>query len=341
MPPCRDCWAFTIDDAAGSFGAVDPAAFLADLEAKPATLLALLDDLPVWPAVRAGPVVLTGMGSSWFAADVCARRLRRHGIAAVAELASVEATFPPSPDLTVIGITASGRSAETAALLEAHHGVSRTIALTNDPSASLPADRIVSMHAGIEHGGVACRTYLHTLVALLALEQRLTGVDLRLGERVRRCAAAIAFLLDRRDGWMPPVLEAIEGTEGMWLLAPAERIGSALQGALMVREGPRRAADGCETGDWNHVDVYLTKTLDYRALIFSGSRFDSDALRWMTERHSHVVTVGQGPRGIDAGAGVGSVGVRYPGDGDPVVALLTEVIVAELLAAHWWLTSVT
>ena len=38
----------------------------------------------------------------------------------------------------------------------------------------------------------------------------------------------------------------------------------------MVREGPRRAADGCETGDWNHVDVYLTKTLDYRALMFTG-----------------------------------------------------------------------
>ena len=30
----------------GRFGVVDPAAFLADLEAKPATLLALLDNLP-------------------------------------------------------------------------------------------------------------------------------------------------------------------------------------------------------------------------------------------------------------------------------------------------------
>ena len=70
-----------------------------------------------------------------------------------------------------------------------------------------------------------------------------------------------------------------------------------MQGALMVREGPRRAADGCETGDWNHVDVYLTKTLDYRALLFSGSRFDSDALKWMRDRHSHVVTVGAEPDG--------------------------------------------
>jgi glucosamine 6-phosphate synthetase-like amidotransferase/phosphosugar isomerase protein len=272
------------------------------------------------------------MGSSWFAADVMARRLRRHGISAVAEVASVEATLPPSPDITVIGITASGGSAETVALLGAHDGVSHTIALTNEVSVPLPAGHTVLMHAGPEVGGVACRTYIHTLVALLALEQQVSGIDLRLGERVRRSAAAIAYLLDRRDGWMPPVLESIEGTEGVWLLAPAERLGSALQGALMVREGPRRAADGCETGDWNHVDVYLTKTLDYRALLFTGSRFDADALRWMTDRHSHVVTVGGEPDGAVCG-------VRYPGDDDPVVALLTEVLVAELLAAHWWMAS--
>ncbi len=311
---------------------MDPAAFLADLEAKPAALLDLLDRPSSWPPFGDGPIVLTGMGSSWFAADVAARRLRRHGIRAVAEVASVEATLPPSPDITVIGITASGASAETVALLTAHHDVSRTIVLTNDATASLPAEHTVLMHAGVETGGVACRTYIHTLVALLDLEQEVSGIDLRLGERVRRSAAAIAYLLDRRDGWMPPVLESIEGTEGVWLLAPAERLGSALQGALMVREGPRRAADGCETGDWNHVDVYLTKTLDYRALLFTGSRFDDAALRWMRDRHSHVVTVGRPFDGVAAG-------VPYPGDDDPIVALLTEVLVAELLAAHWWLAS--
>ena len=311
---------------------MDAAAFLDDLEAKPAALLTLLEQWPQWPHIGEGPIVLTGMGSSWFAADVAARRLRRHGIAAIADLASVEATMPPSTDLTMIGISASGRSAETLALLQTHHGISRTIALTNDPAASLPVDHMVLMHAGVEHGGVACRTYLHSLVALLALEERLSDVDLRLHERVRRTATAIAYLLDRRDGWLPPVLDAIEGPEGLWLLAPAERLGSALQGALMVREGPRRAADGCETGDWNHVDLYLTKTLDYRALLFTGSRFDADTLKWMLDRHSHVVTVGAEPHEASAA-------VRYPGDDDPIVSLLTEVLVAELMAAHWWRSS--
>ena len=313
---------------------MDPVAFLEDIESKPRALLDILEHLPSWSGVGTGPVVLTGMGSSWFAADVAARRLRRHGVLAIAELASVESTLPPSRDLTVVGITASGKSSETVALMDAHHGASRTILLTNDPAAPIPSDCTELMHAGVERGGVACRTYVHTLVALLALEQRLSGVDLRLGERVRRAAAATAYLLDRRDGWMPPVLEAIEGTEGMWLLAPVERLGSALQGALMLRQGPRRCADGCETGDWNHVDVYLTKTVDYRALMFTGSRFDADACRWMTERRSHFVTVGADIDGA-------SSSVRYPGDDDPIVALLTEVVVAELLAAHWWSASAT
>jgi len=311
---------------------VDPAAFLADLEAKPAALLGLLDDLPTWRGIGKGPLILAGMGSSFFAADVAARRLRRHGLTAIAELASVEASLPPSADVTLIAVTATGRSAETLALLNAHFGKSRTLALTNECDAEMPADDVVLMRAGAEKGGVACRTYVHTLVALLALEQQITGLDLRLRERVKRSAAAIAYLLDRRDGWLPPVIEAVEGTEGLWLIAPAERLGSALQGALMVREGPRRVADGCETGDWNHVDVYLTKSVDYRAVLFAGSRFDGDALNWMRERHSHVAAVGANPPDVAASVG-------YPGDDDPIISLLTEVIVAELIAAHWWLGS--
>ncbi len=98
----------------------------------------------------------------------------------------------------------------------------------------------------------------------------------------------------------------------------------------MFREGPRQPADGCETGDWNHVDVYLTKSLDYRALLFAGGRFDADAVQWMRERRSHFVVVGGHLPGAEAE-------VRYPGDDDPIIALLTEVLIAELTAADLWL----
>jgi glucosamine 6-phosphate synthetase-like amidotransferase/phosphosugar isomerase protein len=242
----------------------------------------------------------------------------------------VEATYPADQELTVIGITASGKSKETLELLSAHHGTSQTIALTNTPDAALPVDATVQMHAGAEVGGVACRSYLHTLILLLHLQHQLTGTVPDLAEKVTSAADAAAMLLETRADWLPKVQSLLDGPNGTWLMAPAERVGNSLQGALMLREGPRRAADGCETGDWNHVDVYLTKSLDYRALVFSGSRFDADAVQWMRERRSTFIAVG----GHLPGA---AHELRYPGDDDPLVALLTEVLVPELVAAHWWL----
>ena len=123
--------------------------------------------------------------------------------------------------------------------------------------------------------------------------------------------------------------DALDGPDGVYVLAPAERWSSAAQSALMVREGPRRPATGCETGDWSHVDVYLTKTLDYRALLLTGSRWDAQAMDWLRQRGTTVVAVG-------APADGAATVVRYPGDDDPEVALATETLVAELVAARWW-----
>jgi glutamine---fructose-6-phosphate transaminase (isomerizing) len=312
---------------------MDAAAFLADLEAKPETLTALADAIDEgaldWP-LPAGleRIVLTGMGSSWFAARVAALRLRRLGVMAVAERASVDETLPPDPTTLLVAISASGGSAETSRRVERHAG-GPTIALTNVAGSAMAAacDAELPLLAGPEAGGVACRSFQHTLVALLRLEEQLGA------EAVRRCADASADLLDRRPSWLPEAAEHLGGPDGTWLIAPAERIASALQGALMLREGPRRAADGCETGDWSHVDVYLTKTLDYRCIVFTGSRWDGEADDWLTQRASTVVAVGAAP--VASAAMV----VRHHSDDDPLVATLTEVLVPELLAAHWWLAA--
>lgn len=313
-----------------------PATFLADLEAKPMVLRDLATAIDAgalrWPVdVLPTRVLLTGMGSSWFAAQSCALRLRRADIDAVAELSSTEASWPMRPGQLTVAISASGGSAETLQFVDAHPGY---VALTNVAQSPITRDAsaVVSMLAGEERSGVACRSFQHTLIALLALEEQLTGRSLGLATRVRLAADASEWLLDRRDAWLPEALEHLDGPDGVRFLAPAERISSALQGALMVREGPRRMADGCETGDWSHVDVYLTKTLDYRAVVFAGSRHDGAAADWMRQRGSTVVAVGapfDGARQV----------IRHLGDEDPIVAMLTEVLVAELLAVTWWSTS--
>jgi glucosamine--fructose-6-phosphate aminotransferase (isomerizing) len=97
----------------------------------------------------------------------------------------------------------------------------------------------------------------------------------------------------------------------------------------MLREGPRRPAVACETGDWSHVDVYLTKSTDYRLMLFAGSRWEDELLRWCAERGSTVVAVG-------ADQPLAAASLRYAGDDNDDVRLLTEVVVAQLLAQSAW-----
>ena len=140
---------------------------------------------------------------------------------------------------------------------------------------------------------MACRSYQHTLALLMALECHLAGADTAaLVGVVAAAADASEQLIDTESDWRPEVSELLLGPSGTHLAAPAHRFCSAQQGALMLREGPRLPAVGCETGDWSHVDVYLTKTTDYRLLVFAGSEWEAQLAEWTTARGSTVVGVG-------------------------------------------------
>ena len=304
----------------------DPDAFFRDLEAKPAALRSLAPRLEAdpWREVEStGRTVFVGMGSSRFAALPVAAMLRANGRDVVVERASAVAVAPAALGTLAVAISASGTTPETLAALARHRdGGSTTVAITNAEGSRLAevAEHHISLGAGEETGGVACRSFQHTIAVLLAMLDARRAAD-----AARRAADATEDLLDRRASWLPQAADVVGDTGGVFVLAPDERISSAEQGALMFREGPRVAADACETGDWLHVDVYLTKPLDYRAVRFAGSRFDDDVARWIDERGGRLLSVG-------AVAG----GVRYRGDDDPDVALLAETLVPELVAADVW-----
>jgi glutamine---fructose-6-phosphate transaminase (isomerizing) len=318
---------------------VDPDLFLDDLERKPQALGDLADVLTrddIWAGVDedVDRVLFLGMGSSTFAAGVAAARLRARGIDAVADLASSDLLPPPDPRTLVVGISASGTSRETLAALQRYRGRSRVAVVTNAADMGdlgAGADLVVPMHAGPERGGVACRTFQHTLAVLLVLVERLAGSASAsdVATTVRTAAAASADLLDRRPHWLPEATDLVGGPDLTAVVAPARRLSSAAQSALMLREGPRRAAVGCETGEWSHIDVYLTKTLDYRMLLFPGSPWEDELLRWTGERGTRIFAVGDEVAQAE-------YCLRYAGDEDDDVRLLTEVLVAELVAASLW-----
>ncbi len=317
---------------------MEPTRFFDDLTLIPEKLGHLADQLElglpgleqvVLPA--AGRVLILGMGSSAYAADVIARDARATGLNVVVELASSRTLPPPATDLTVIAISATGGSVEVLAAIEPYVGHGRLVAVTNRPDSALAraADAVVELHAGIEASGIACRTFRHTLLTAGALlDPSASGNSARVAA-ARQAAESTQVLIDTRADWVAAVADTLGGPDGTWALAPVERLSSARQAALMMREVPRRTAYASETGDWSHVDVYLTKTQDYRALVFAGSAWDAQALEWMHERGSTLISVG--------GALTGATQcVRYPGDTDENVARLTEVIVGELVAEHWW-----
>jgi len=288
--------------------------------ARPDTPLAALGDEPL----RGRRVVLIGMGSSRFAAITVAGLLRARGISAVAEYASTDVPLAPASDVVAVGISASGATEETTEALRRHRGTSRTIAVTNAPESALTegADAVLALMAGQEQGGVACRTFQATVAVLL----RLAGVEHR---ALRSAVAAQAALLHGRDAWLHRLVALLEGAHSINTVAPAARLSSALQSALMLREGPRIAASGAETGDWLHVDVYLSKYRNYLAVLFGGSRYDSGLMRWARERGSTVVAVG---RPVDGAA----LHIPFADATDPFVCALVETSVVELAAATWW-----
>ncbi len=311
---------------------MDPSLFLADLEEKPARLLALADAVRAddpWAAVgETRRWVFLGMGSSHFAGQVAAARLRARGVDAVAESAGSDLLPVVGPGTTVVAVSASGGSRETVDAVRRLSGSgARFVALTNRPDTELEVlcDLGVSMLAGAERGGVACRSFQHTLALLLALEGNLPVLSADLA----RAAEASAHLLSARDDWLPALSAAALGPHGTHVVAPARRLSSALQSALMLREGPRLPAYACETADWSHVDVYLTKTTDYRLVLLAGSRWEDELLGWVRERGSTLVAVGAEVEGA-------ALTVRYPHDDVDDVRLLAETLVCELLAAEAW-----
>ena len=315
-----------------------PARFLEDVLAEPESLGHVLDVYgrdggPLAALDLAGirSVRFVGMGSSRFAAMPAASLIRAAGRDAAAERASAAESTPSAPDVLAVCVSAGGTTAETLSVAERHAGTSRVVAVTNEPESALAgaANVVLPLEAGDEHGGVACRTYQATVAVLLLLAGRIVARDL--SAELEQAVAAAAELRDGRERWLDRALEVLGGR--LATIAPEERQCTAEQAALVFREGPRIAADACETGDWSHVDVYLTRRPGYRALLFAGSRHDADVVDWLRRRGGAFVAVGED---VDGAA----LTVPHGAHGS-LAALICETTVSDLLAAEMWRRALT
>lgn len=273
-------------------------------------------------------VVIGGMGSSGFAADDAARWLRHYGIDARSERPSTSAPGTPTTDTLYVAVSASGRTPETMAAFDRHHGTSRTLAVTQHADSPLgaAADHLLVLPPTPGESGTAVGQFQLVVAAMQLLQQAVVGVDLATHTAWERAADSLDALVDSATSSIPAVADMFTDCP-VFAVADQTRLASARQTALLIREVARSVADASDFADWAHSDVYLSARPGYAALAFGTSAWAGEFVRWMGARHRPVVCVGVPLDGLAPAASI-----RFADDHVPAVSALVEVTVGELLA---------
>lgn len=314
------------------------AALVRDIEAIPDIYERLAGGEHLAHAVRAvlgGPrglprrVLLTGLGSSRFAALHVETRLRAAGIDSVVVPASTDIPVEPAADRLCVAISSSGRTAEVVAAARRHREAGAVLAITLDAGSPLAgaAHATAVLPVAAEESGIATTTYAATLAALVHLASALgaPGGPMSPEEEILSGARAARAVLASRDSWLPEALAVVRCAEAISVLGPWSERGQAEQVALLFREGPRRSADVFETAEWLHVGVY-TALPGTVVLLLAGSPADAEVARTIAGRSGQAIAV-HGP-GAD---------VSWPAAAVvPSPAGLGRFVGPALLAAELW-----
>lgn len=265
-------------------------------------------------------LVLTGMGSSLFALYGLA--LRRLAVWIEASELLHHAAHRLEPDARLLIASQSGETIEVVRLLARLPASQPIVGITNHPESTLGrrADVVLPLAAGDE-GGVANKTYVASLTTALRLDGAASA------DEIGAAADALEDMLARRDEVERVLVDALgDRPAELFLVGRGPSHGTAMTGALMLKEGSHTAAQALSGGAVRH-----------------------GPLEMVSERTSVLLFAPAGPagdltRGLSAdlaaaGARVAVVGPEPAGDlplvRTPVlpehVAPLAEIAAAELL----------
>lgn len=211
-------------------------------------------------ALRGGPwrrVVLTGMGSSYWACRPLYLRLLQQGMTPVmvetGELIHYERGWL-TPDTLVIVVSQSGRSVEIVRLLECARGQSEIVGVTNTADSPLATSTTAAllMRAGTETT-VSCKTYLATLLALEWLGDLLCGTDR--APLLNHARAAVEPMRSYLGQWSVHVSQLrplLEGVEHLFVVGRGTSVAAAGTGGLILKESTHYPAEGLSAASFRH-----------------------------------------------------------------------------------------
>lgn len=212
--------------------------------------------------IRNRPVtIVSGMGSSCYAAELFTLRLNSHGMLAFAMDASELLHYRKpllSNCLTLIGISQSGESIETCLVAENRYENVPMIGITNKEDSRLAetSNILLPLLAG-EEAETSSKTYIATLAVLNLLADAVTG-DAQLSSTcVEMCAEVMREVTNIMVEEVEKLLSYFGDFNSVVYTGRGPGLVSALQSALITKEMAQIHAEGISAGQFRHGPLEL------------------------------------------------------------------------------------
>ena len=222
-----------------------------------------------WPPT----VVLTGMGSSMYAAFPAQAYLNSQGIRALvwetADLVDHHRKFL-GPDTLLVVISQSGETAEVLRLLGALTRKEGLVAVCNSQTSSLArrADLLLPMMAG-RPAPVGTKTYTCAVAVLMYLAVAIARKPPHpVTQALMQAIEAQERILERHDELTSPSVEFFGIPHYVVLLGRGADLASVYQGALLFKEVAKMGAEPMSAAQFHHGPMEIVSPA-HRYIIFS------------------------------------------------------------------------
>jgi glucosamine--fructose-6-phosphate aminotransferase (isomerizing) len=222
-----------------------------------------------WPPT----VVITGMGSSMYAAYPAQAYLNSQGIRALiwetAELVDHHRKFL-GPDTLLVVVSQSGETAEVLRLLDALPGKEGLIAVCNTEASSLArrANLWLPMMAG-RPAPVGTKTYTCAVAVLMYLAVAISQKPPHpLTQALMQAIEAQEKIIERHDELTPPSVEFFDNPPYVALLGRGADLASVYQGALLFKEVAKIGAEPMSAAQFRHGPMEIINPA-HRYIVFA------------------------------------------------------------------------
>jgi len=225
-------------------------------------------------------IVLTGMGSSFYALHPLCLDLINQGFSAImietSELVHYKSRFF-DPKTLIVAVSQSGQSAEMVRLIEVNHKSAAVIAVTNTPESplALQSDAAVLTRAG-EEFSVSCKTYVTGLMALKWLGHVFCEGDTRrTRQELKEAAPAVASYLANWKAHVRTVMPKLNKIRHLFLVGRGGSLAAVGTGALIVKEADHFHAEGMSSAAFRHGPFEMLGDETF-VMVFSGDARTKD-----------------------------------------------------------------